>query len=76
MVVGALTASGTVVGMLFWLALVRPDALLGLLSDTADVAWFEEHPATLRALRVAGAVAVLVAGFVTGLAVAFLSGTS
>lgn len=74
--VGALTALGTVAGMLFWLLLVRPDALLGLLSDAADPGWFQHHPTTLRALRITGGAVVLIAGFLTGLAVAFLAGTS
>ncbi len=82
LVVGALTATGTVTGMLFWLLLVRPDRLLGLLSDSTDdphahrVEWFEDHPGQLVALRVTGAVVVLILGFLTGLAVAFLAGTA
>ncbi|MCB9676564.1 MAG: hypothetical protein H6737_15715 [Alphaproteobacteria bacterium] len=74
--VGLLTAVGTVAGMLFWLLLVRPDALLGLLSDRPDAEWFDQHPATLGALRVTSGVVVLILGFLTGLAVAFLAGTS
>lgn len=74
--VGSLTAVGTVVGMLFWLLLVRPDALLGLLSDRPDAEWFDHHPATLSALRLTVGAVVLILGFLTGLAVAFLAGTS
>ncbi len=74
--VGALTAVGTVAGMLYWLLLVRPDALLGLLSDAPDAAWFEHHPTTLLALRATSGLVVLILGFLTGLAVAFLAGTS
>ncbi|MEZ4316562.1 MAG: hypothetical protein R3F61_03635 [Myxococcota bacterium] len=76
LLVGALTAVGTVAGMLFWLLLVRPDALLSLLSDTPDAEWFEHHPTTLRALRLTSGLVVLIFGFLTGLAVAFLAGTS
>jgi hypothetical protein len=78
LVVGLLTATGTVTGMLFWLLLVRPDRLLGLLSDApaSGGEWFEEHPGQLVALRVTGAVVVLILGFLTGLAVAFLAGTA
>jgi hypothetical protein len=74
--VGTLTAVGAIVGMLYWLLLVRPDALLGLLSDAPETGWFEHHPTTLRALRITGAALVLAIGFLTGLAVAFLAGTS
>lgn len=76
LLVGMLTAAGTVAGMLLWLLLVRPDALLGLLSDTPDAGWFEHHPTTLRALRLASGAIVITLGFLTGLAVAFLAGTS
>lgn len=76
LLVGALTAVGTVVGMLFWLLLVRPDALLALLSDSSSGSWFEQHPGMLRALRWTSAVLVLFLGFLTGLAVAFLAGTA
>ena len=67
---------GSLRPLLFWLLLVRPDALLSLLSDTPDAEWFEHHPTTLRALRLTSGLVVLIFGFLTGLAVAFLAGTS
>lgn len=76
LVVGGLTAAATVVGMLFWLLLARPEALLGLFSEQPPGEWFEDHAGSLRMLRIAFALVVLILGFVTGLTVAFLAGTS
>lgn len=70
---GALAALGTVVGMLVWVLLVRPHQLLGLWSG--DEHWGEDLP-HLAWLQAAGALAVLLVGFFTGLAVAFLAATS
>ena len=76
LLVGSLAAVVTVASMLFWLLLVRPDALLGLLSDQPEGSWFEHHPTTLRALRLTGGLVVLILGFLTGLAVMFLASTA
>lgn len=76
LLVGTLTAVGAMAGMSYWLLLVRPDALLGLLSDAPEAGWFEHHPTALRALRLTGAALVLALGFLTGLVVAFLAGTA
>lgn len=76
LVVGALTAAGTVAGMLFWLLLARPEALLGLFTEQPPGDWFDDHPVTLRALQVTFGFVVAILGFVTGLTVAFLAGTA
>ena len=73
LLVGALAALGTVVGMLYWVLLVRPHQLLGLWSG--DDSWAEDLP-HLGWLQSAGAVLVLLVGFFTGLAVAFLAATA
>lgn len=78
LLVGALAALGTVVGMLYWVLLVRPHNLIGLFSAprSPDEAWEEDEDSTYDALRVIGAVLVLLVGFFTGLAVSFLAATS
>ena len=76
LVVGGLTAAGTVAGMLFWLLLARPEALLGLFSEQPPGDWFGDHPSTLGALQITFGLMVGILGFVTGLTVAFLAGTS
>lgn len=76
LVVGALTATATVAGMLFWLLLSRPEALLGLFSEQPPGEWFDEHPITLQALQITFGFVVMILGFVTGVTVAFLAGTS
>lgn len=82
LLVGALAALGTVVGMLYWVLLVRPHNLLGLFSappgQAPELTDAAEHASdtTYRALRVIGALLVLLVGFFTGLAVSFLAATS
>lgn len=75
--VGLLTALTIALGAALWYLLVRPDVVLSLWNEGAATqeGWFEEHPATLTALRWALAVAVFLLGFLTGLATAFLSKT-
>lgn len=76
LVVGGLTAAATVAGMLFWLLLARPEALLGLFGEQSPGPWQDDHPASTTALRISLGAVVLILGFVTGLTVAFLAGTS
>ncbi len=71
---GFLAGATTVLGITFWQLLVRPEPLLSLLVPNDD--WLEGHPGAIRALRSAAAVLLFVSGFLTGLALTFLSGTS
>ena len=76
LLVGFVSAGCTVVVMLYWLLLVRPDTLLSLLGD--EDAWLdpsEPTPASLHALRGVAGTTVLLFGFLTGLTVAFLAAT-
>ena len=76
-VIGGLTAVTAVVGVFWWQLLVRPQALLaGWTKDPDAVEWFEQHPATLAALRWVAGSLVFVLGFVTGLALTFLARTA
>jgi len=72
--VGLLVAVTLALGAALWSLLVRPDVLLSLWDRGAatDDGFFEEHPATLVALRWSLAGFVFVLGFLTGLATAFL----
>ena len=72
LLVGTLAALGTIVGMLYWVLLVRPASLLGLWGDS----WDDDEADTVSALRMIGGAFVLLVGFCTGLAVAFLAATS
>jgi hypothetical protein len=74
-VVGVLTSGAAVLAVLTWQLYVNPEMLLGLWGGSDDPAWFETHPGALAALRLASAVLVFVAGFLTGLALSFLSST-
>lgn len=76
LVVGGLTAAATVAGMLFWLLLARPEALLGVFSEQPSGEWFDDHPSTLGFLQTTFGIIVVILGFVTGLTVAFLAGTA
>ena len=76
LIVGALSAATAVLLLAFFLLLVRPEALLAMWSDPrGDDGWFEHHPGALRALRYALGSLLFVSGFLTGLALTFLSGT-
>lgn len=72
MVIGSLTGSTAVVGVLLWQLRARPDLVLGVHGET----WSGHLAASILALRLAGAVLLFLLGFLTGLAVAFLSATS
>lgn len=75
--IGGLTAATAVVGVFWWQLLVRPDALLaGWVEDPEQREWFEQHPATLAALRWVAGSLVFVLGFLTGLALTFLARTA
>ena len=74
-VVGALTAAASVLAVLTWQLFVHPDVLLGLWGGSGDSEWFEHHPGAVAALRLAAGTLVLLAGFLTGLALSFLAGT-
>ena len=74
-VVGLLTAAGAVLAVLTWQLYVHPEALLGLWGGAGESSWFEHHPGALSALRIAAALLLFVTGFLTGLALSFLSGT-
>ena len=78
MLVGGLTAMTVAIGALFWQLLVRPDVFLSVWSDkgVTDSQWFEHHPGALIALRWTLGVVVFLLGFLTGLALTFLTGTS
>lgn len=77
LVVGALGAATTVFGLLAWLLMARPELVLVLWSDhdpgEDPVA---DHPGAIRLLRWISVVTTFLLGFLTGLAVTFLSGTS
>ena len=76
LIVGALSAATAVLFLAFFLLLVRPETLLAMWSDPrADEGWFEDHPGALRALRYALGTLLFLSGFLTGLALTFLSGT-
>lgn len=74
LIVGFLAGTTTVLGIAYWQLLVRPEPLLGLLVRRDD--WLEDHPGSLGALRSALAVLLFLSGFLTGLALTFLTGTS
>lgn len=73
LVVGLLMALTLALGAALWSLLVRPDVLLSLWDRGAatDEGFFEEHPATVTALRWSLAGFVFLLGFLTGLATAF-----
>ncbi len=61
----------------YWLLLVRPRTLLSLIhTESKDEAWFEHHPAALRAARIAGGMVLVLLGMFTGVVWAFLAGLS
>ncbi len=77
LVVGFLGALTFTLGAALWMLLVRPEVFAPWRGAvTAEEDWFEEHPATLGALRwvLGGLLALL--GFLTGLATAFLGSTA
>ncbi len=76
LIVGALAGTTAVLGVGFWQLLVGPDRLLGLWSEKRDEAWFDHHPAALRGLIVTFGLVLFLSGFLTGLALTFLTGTS
>ena len=75
LIVGSLAGLTAVLGVAFWQLLVRPEPLLALWVR-GDDAWFEHHPGSLRALRGVFAVLLFLSGFLTGLALTFLTGTA
>jgi hypothetical protein len=75
-IVGGLSAATAVLFLAFFLLLVRPETLLSMWSDPrVDDGWFDHHPAALRALRYALGTLLFLSGFLTGVALTFLSGT-
>jgi hypothetical protein len=74
LIVGALAGLTTVLGIAFWQLLVRPEPLLALWGRSDG--WLETHPGPVRALRLVFALLLFVSGFLTGLALTFLTGTS
>lgn len=74
-VVGTLTSVAAVLAVLTWQLYVHPEVLLGLWRGSEDTEWFAHHPGALAALRIAAAVLLFLAGFLTGLALSFLAGT-
>ena len=74
-VVGLLTSIGAVLAVLTWQLFVHPEALFDLWSTGSEHAWFEHHPGPVSALRVAAGVLLFLSGFMTGLALSFLTGT-
>ena len=78
-IVGLLAGVTAMLGVAFWQLLVGPDRLLALLPRSRsrdDDGWFEEHPAALRGLTMAVGLVLFLSGFLTGLALTFLTGTS
>ena len=76
-IVGALAGGAAILSVAFWQLLVRPEPLLALWTRRADrETWFDQHPAALDALRWALAALLFGAGFLTGLALTFLTGTA
>ncbi len=74
-VVGLLTSIGAVLAVLTWQLYVRPRALFELWSSDNEHAWFDNHPGPVAALRVTACMLVFLIGFMTGVALSFLSGT-
>jgi hypothetical protein len=74
LIVGALAGFTAVLGIAFWQLLVRPEPLLALWGRGDD--WLDAHPGPLRALRWVLASLLFVSGFLTGLALTFLTGTA
>ena len=79
-IVGGLSAATAVLFLAFFLLLVRPETLLAMWSDpraesSDGEGWFDHHPAALRGLRYALGTLLFLSGFLTGLALTFLSGT-
>lgn len=77
LLVAILTALTVGVGALLWQLMVRPEMLMSVLSDggvTQDV-WFEQHAGAVWALRMLLGAMVFLLGFLTGLALTFLSST-
>jgi hypothetical protein len=88
-IVGALAGGTAILSVAFWQLLVRPEPFLALWTRAlwtrgrldpegggSDGGWFEQHPAALDALRWALAGLLFVSGFLTGLALTFLTGTA
>jgi hypothetical protein len=75
-IVGALAGTTAVLGVGYWQLLVGPDRLLSLWGGRRDEGWFEHHPAALRGLVISLGVVLFLSGFLTGLALTFLTGTS
>lgn len=75
-IVGGLSAATAVLFLAFFLLLFRPETLLAMWSDPrVDDGWFDHHPGALRGLRYALGSLLFLSGFLTGLALTFLSGT-
>ena len=62
-----------IVGTLLWGLLVHPEVVLAPTKSAGDEGWYEHHPVTLRALRVAVGVMLFLLGVLTGLAVGFFA---
>jgi hypothetical protein len=75
LLVGLLTALGAMLGMVAWHLLARPEAVFALWRDPAEP-WPDEHEGTVAALRTAVLALVFLVGFLTGLALSFLTATS
>jgi hypothetical protein len=73
LLVGALTAMTVAVGAFLWQLQVRPRALLHAWGD--EDGWLDAHPGALVALRYALGGVLILLGFLTGLALTFLTTT-
>jgi hypothetical protein len=76
LLVGVLGAMAALAGLFSWLLMARPEALLGLWRDVDDADWPAHHPGAVRLLRWLAVGLTFLFGFLTGLAMAFLSRTS
>lgn len=77
LVVGGLCALSFLLASLLWQALVDPGVLLSMFDDRdlTGEAWEQESDVAVAFLRWTLAGLVLVFGFLTGLALVFLTGT-
>ena len=74
LLVGLLGAVAALAGLFSWLLMARPEVLLGLWQDRGDE--WATHPGAVRLLRWVAVAMTFLFGFLTGLAMAFLSRTS
>lgn len=76
-VVGLLVALVTAVGLGLWTTMVQPDTVRALFRGKgATSEWLEEEPTSLVALTWGLGTLLFLLGFLCGMAIAFLAGTS